>query len=101
MASWTWTSAHHGYWQRLLALLIALSFAFTILSSHAAADACQVDCAEFQSEMLDTEESCGTGCAIPVAFAPGPLISPHPLPRTTAFAVDTSMLQPPRRPPRA
>lgn len=97
----TWTSPHHKPWQRLLALLLVLSFAFATLSSHAAADACQVDCSQLQSEMLDTEETCGAACAAPPATAQTAVIEPHPLPLMAPVALSDHVPQPPRRPPRA
>ncbi|XKE44167.1 hypothetical protein LG302_12340 [Halomonas organivorans] len=100
MASWPWTSPHHKAWQRLLALLLVLSFAFATLSSHAAADACQIDCAQLQGEMLDAEEPCGATCVVPPASAQPPVIAPHPLPFMAARAVSDHVPQPPRRPPR-
>ncbi|RTQ99625.1 hypothetical protein [Halomonas nitroreducens] len=101
MALRTWTSPHHTAWRRLLALLLVLSFAFATLSSHAVVDACQVDCAQFQGEILDTDESCSAACAAPVTSAQPAVIAPRALPPIAAIAVNDHTPQPPRRPPRA
>ena len=98
MASRTWTSSA---WLRLLALLLMLSFAFATLSTHAVADACQIDCAQSQVEILDTDKSCRATCAAPVASAQPAAIAPRTLPLTAFIAVNDHIPQPPRRPPRA
>ncbi|ATJ83309.1 hypothetical protein ACFPTY_09855 [Halomonas beimenensis] len=101
MASWTRTSPQHTAWRRLLALLLVMFFAFSTLPGHASADACQVDCALLQVEMLDTEEPCDAICAAPAATAQPAIFAPNGLPLTETIAVSDYVPQPPHRPPRA
>lgn len=101
MASRTWTSPHHRIRQRLLALLLALTFAFATLSGHASADACQADCAQLQGELLDMDEPCSAACVAPAPSARPAVIAPRTLPPGAATSVRDHVPQPPRRPPRA
>ncbi|MDR5868074.1 hypothetical protein [Halomonas koreensis] len=100
MALRTWTPSHHRPWPRLMALLLMMVFACASLSSHATTEACQVDCAHLQGELLETSDSCHAHCAAPVAATPPAVMTPRSPLLTPAIAVSEHVPQPPRRPPR-